>query len=248
MTAVSIELGMPVWPDLDGIRRRLGALPDAVERVVLTDNHAGSARLSPLAAVALVLDAGRRCTVCASTRDRNRLALYAHVTGAVALGADEILCVGGDTVEGVPPPDLRTTALISCAREWVGAGIRVGAGCGARLNQQGGSTALTQRKVEAGADFLLLQAVWEVERARGMVRAINGLGADPVIGVPLVTTSGALAALARFAGDPPGWVSDLVASGKGIEVTRRLLDGLGGERVHIYPIGPGAWEAVGEIV
>jgi hypothetical protein len=93
-----------------------------------------------------------------------------------------------------------------------------------------------------------VQAVWEVEHGRSVTRAIAALGAEPVLGVPLVTTPGALAALARFAGSPPAWVAELVELGKGVEVTRKLLDGSEAERAHIYPIGTAAWESVGAVV
>lgn len=239
---------MPMRPDLGAVAARLERLPENVERVVLTDNHAATARVSPLAAVAAVLESGRSCTVCASTRDRNRLALFAHVTGAVALGADEVLCVGGDAVDQLPPPDLRPTDLIERAAEWVDGRARVGACCAARLAPHGTAGALTRRKVEAGASFVVTQALYDGDRGRRLVEAIGSLGAEPVVGVPLVTSSGGLAALARFAGEPPQWVGELVARGDGPAVTRRLLAEIDADRAHIYPIGEAAWVALAEAI
>jgi 5,10-methylenetetrahydrofolate reductase len=246
MTSVSVELSMPTSTDLRGIVERLVRLPERVDRVVLTDNHAGTARMSPLAGVSAVLESGRRCTVCASTRDRNRLALFAHVTGAVALGADELLCIGGDSVADLPRADLRPTTLIEHASGWVDGAARIGACCAADPEANGRSSSLARRKIEAGAAFLVTQAIYDAGQGRRATEVIEALGAAPVVGLPLVTTSGALAALARYAGDPPSWVEGLVKEGKGAQVTRRLLGEIGSVRAHIYPIGPRAWDSLSE--
>jgi methylenetetrahydrofolate reductase (NADPH) len=246
--SVSVELSMPTRPDLTAIVERLARLPAAIGRVVLTDNHTATARLSPLSAIASVLEAGRGCSVCASTRDRNRLALFAHVTGAVALGADEIVCVGGDPIPGIPARDLSVTHLIARAREWVNPSVRIGAGCAVRLDDAGGPTPLTRRKVNAGASFLITQASFDPARAQAFADTLAAVGAEPVVGVPLVTTPRALAALARFAGQPPRWVVELVEAGRGLAVTERVLEGLAVERTHLYPIGAQAWERMGEVL
>jgi methylenetetrahydrofolate reductase (NADPH) len=248
MTSVSVELSMPTSADLRGIVERLEQLPDRVDRVVLTDNHAGTARMSPLAAVAAVLESGRRCTVCASTRDRNRLALFAHVTGAVALGADELLCMGGDSVANVPRPDLRPTTLIEHASGWVNSAARIGACCAADPETDRRSSSLARRKIEAGAAFFVTQAVYDTGQGRRVTEMLEALGAEAVVGLPLVTTSGALAALARFAGHPPARFEELVKEGKGVELTQKLLAELGAARAHIYPVGPQAWQSLPDVV
>src|SRR3954454_16326624 len=49
----SAEISLPAKPDGLRVRERIAALADTVDLVGLTDNHAGQARMSPLAAVAL---------------------------------------------------------------------------------------------------------------------------------------------------------------------------------------------------
>jgi len=49
----SAEISLPPKPDALRVRERIAALADSVDLVALTDNHAGEARMSPLAAVAL---------------------------------------------------------------------------------------------------------------------------------------------------------------------------------------------------
>jgi len=85
----SAEISLPPKPDALRVRERIAALADSVDLVALTDNHAGEARMSPLAAVALAREQGVRTVVHISCRDRNRLALQSQVVGAAALGAEE---------------------------------------------------------------------------------------------------------------------------------------------------------------
>src|SRR5437762_12488806 len=115
----SAEISLPPKPDALRVRERIAALADSVDLVALTDNHAREARMSPLAAVALAREQGVRTVVHISCRDRNRLALQSQVVGAAALGAEGVLCVYGDPVEGVPHVrDLTTTSLISEVKRW----------------------------------------------------------------------------------------------------------------------------------
>src|SRR5256885_294839 len=115
----SAEISLPARAEPLRVRERIAALADTVDIVGLTDNHAGQARMSPLAAVALAREQGVRTIVHVSCRDRNRLALQSQVIGALALGSDGILCLFGDPVDGVDRVrDLTTTSLIVAARRW----------------------------------------------------------------------------------------------------------------------------------
>src|SRR2546423_11203368 len=74
----SAEISLPPKPDALRVRERIAALAGSVDLVALTDNHAGEARMSPLAAVALAREQGVRTVVHISCRDRNRLALQSQ--------------------------------------------------------------------------------------------------------------------------------------------------------------------------
>src|SRR3954470_21473214 len=115
----SAEISLPSTADAARVRERIAALADTVDLVGLTDNHAGEARMSPLAAVALAREQGVRTVVHVSCRDRNRLALQSQVVGAAALGSEGVLCIYGDPVNDVPRVrDLTATALIRNVQEW----------------------------------------------------------------------------------------------------------------------------------
>src|SRR5205809_6609517 len=89
----SAEISLPPKPDALRVRERIALLADTVDLVALTDNHAGEARMSPLAAVALAREQGVRTVVHVSSRDRNRLAFPSQVVVPAALGAEAALCV-----------------------------------------------------------------------------------------------------------------------------------------------------------
>src|SRR5207248_9786467 len=115
----SAEISLPGTPEALRVRERIAALADTVDVVGLTDNHAGQARMSPLAAVALAREQGVETIVHVSCRDRNRLALQSQVVGAAALGSEGILCVYGDPVDGVSHVgDLTASARIVNAKPW----------------------------------------------------------------------------------------------------------------------------------
>src|SRR3982751_5599194 len=115
----SAEISLPSTADAARVRERIATLADTVDLVALTDNHAGSPRMSPLAAVALAREQGVRTVVHVSCRDRNRLALQSQIVGAAALGSEGVLCLYGDPVDGVPHVhDLTTTSLIAEVKRW----------------------------------------------------------------------------------------------------------------------------------
>lgn len=87
----SAEISLPSGPEASRVRDRIAVLADTVDLVGLADNHAGQARMSPLAAVALAREQGVATVVHVSCRDHNRLALHSQVVGAAALGSEGVL-------------------------------------------------------------------------------------------------------------------------------------------------------------
>src|SRR4051794_37472154 len=184
----SAEISLPPKPDALRVRERIAALGDSVDLVALTDNHAGEARMSPLAAVALAREQGVRTVVHISCRDRNRLALQSQVVGAAALGAEGVLCVQGDPVDDVPRVgDLTATRLIRRVKDWAAPQtIAVGAVVNPFADDVGREIAVLERKLAAGAEFVQSQMTFDVtalitflDRAAGLlhdVRFYAGLG------------------------------------------------------------------------
>jgi methylenetetrahydrofolate reductase (NADPH) len=167
----SAEISLPERPDAARVRERIAALADQVDLVGLTDNHAGLPRMSPLAAVALAREQGVSTVVHVSCRDRNRLALRSQIVGASALGSEGILCLYGDPVEGVPRVrDMTTTRLLTEAKKWAAPHpLAVGAVVNPFADDVDHELALLGRKLDAGADFIQSQMVFDLGRLRSFV-------------------------------------------------------------------------------
>src|SRR4051794_41961723 len=100
----SAEISLPGKPDALRVRERIAALADTVDLVGLTDNHAGEARMSPLAAVAPARGEGGRAGVSLSLPARHRFGLQSQVGGAAPPGAGGGLCIYRAPPRAGPPP------------------------------------------------------------------------------------------------------------------------------------------------
>jgi len=173
----SAEVSLPSTPDALRVRERIAALADTVDLVGLTDNHAGQPRMSPLAAVALAREQGVATVVHVSCRDRNRLALQSQVVGAAALQSEGVLCLYGDTVDGIPRvKDLTATSLIAEAKRWAApCELAVGAVVNPFASDLDRELRLLERKLAAGADFLQSQMVFDLDALRAFLDRAAGL-------------------------------------------------------------------------
>jgi methylenetetrahydrofolate reductase (NADPH) len=175
----SAEISLPGTPDSLRVRERIAALSDTVDLVGLTDNHAGQARMSPLAAVALAREQGVATIVHVSCRDRNRMALQSQIVGAAALGSEGVLCLYGDAVKGIARvKDLTATSLIAKAKEWARPReLAVGAVVNPFAPDLGRELRLLERKLDAGVDFLQSQMVFDLDALLGHCLGSPGGGA-----------------------------------------------------------------------
>jgi methylenetetrahydrofolate reductase (NADPH) len=242
----SAEISLPGTPDALRVRERIAALADTVDLVGLTDNHAGQARMSPLAAVALAREQGVATVVHVSCRDRNRLALQSQVVGAAALDAEGVLCLYGDPVDGVPRiKDLTATGLIAEVRGWAAPReLAVGAVVNPFAPDPDRELRLLERKLEAGAEFLQSQMVFDLEALHAFLdRAADLLaGIHFYAGVALLRSERMADRVRRL---PGCLLSDAahrqISRGGGIELATELATDLaalpGVDALHVYPLG-----------
>jgi len=242
----SAEISLPGTAEPVKVRERIALLADAVDIVGLTDNHAGQARMSPLAAVALAREQGVRTIVHVSCRDRNRLALRSQVLGAAALGSEGVLCVQGDPAGDVPPVrDMKATELIARVRGWAEPrALEPGAVVNPFADDQDRELRLLEKKAAAGASFVQSQMVFDLDRLSAFLKR----AADTLAGIRFYASVALLrsAAMAERAARLPGVVipagaRDEIAAGRGVELARALaaelavLDGV--DALHVFPLG-----------
>lgn len=242
----SAEISLPSRPDAVRVRERVAALADTVDLVALTDNHAGLARMSPLAAVALAREQGVATVVHVSCRDRNRLALQSQVVGAAALGSEGILCLYGDPVDEVPRVrDLTATALIAEARRWAAPHeLAVGAVVNPFAPDTDRELRLLERKLAAGADFVQSQMVFDTAALRAFLDRAADLLADVrfYAGVALLRSERMADRARRLPGCLlPDAAHRRISTGGGLELATELAAELaavpGVDALHVFPLG-----------
>jgi methylenetetrahydrofolate reductase (NADPH) len=242
----SAEISLPGTAEPVKVRERIALLADAVDIVGLTDNHAGQARMSPLAAVALAREQGVRTVVHVSCRDRNRLALRSQVLGAAALGSEGVLCVQGDPAGDVSPVrDLKATELIAHVNEWAEPRtLEPGAVVNPFAADQDRELRLLGRKVAAGASFVQSQMVFDLDALQAfLARAGDVLaGVRFYASVALLRSGAMVERAARLPGVLiPQDARREIAAGCGVTLACRLASELaaieGVDALHVFPLG-----------
>jgi methylenetetrahydrofolate reductase (NADH) len=224
-----------------------------VDAVNLTDNPVASAHMSPLAGVRFVAEAGIEPTVQLTVRDRNRLGLTADLLGAWALGARNVFCLSGDPVhvgdhpDAVVVGDLTVNDVVALARRMRDEGTTLS---GAELLEppryligvadvpfaEPYDPARLASKLDAGADFVTTQIVYDAERLTSWADRMRTEGLFERARVLIGVTPLRSAKQARFMDQklpgvhvPSAMVDALEAAGEeasvvGMELTARLVD------------------------
>lgn len=271
---VTGELGPPKHGDgtaLTASARELRAYCDAFN---VTDNQTAVARLSSVAASFHVQQGGAEAILQMTCRDRNRIALQSDLLGAHSLGLRNVLCLSGDHVRFGNHPgsktvyDIDSVQLIQMVRQmrdeqrflsgdaltapvdfWIGAvenpfadplPLRV-----MRL----------EKKIEAGAQFIQTQAVFDLERFQKFMELVVARGlherAYILAGVLPVRSAKALLYMQRHVAGmmiPDSVVArlqqaeDMKQAGLElcIDLCRQCSTMKGVAGIHIMPVG---WEA-----
>ena len=239
--------GLNYRPVLDGAALLKEAGVDCLN---VGDSPMARTHMSAVAmAVMLHHQVGVETIVHFVTRDRNLIALEADLIGGHALGLRNVLCLRGDPPRGpgyqraIGVWDVGALGLIRVLKgmnEGVDAsGNSIGQPAsffvGAAANPMAPVDAemkVTRRKVEAGADFLLTQPVFDVEAAEQYLAAVEKFHIPIILGVlPLhshrhaefihhelggVTLPDAVRERMRLAGDN--------GLAEGMSIARELLD------------------------
>ena len=191
--AVTAEVVPPKGADADTVRNQAEALLGYADAVNITDNPTSSAHMSSVAGAALVAESGLEPVVQITTRDRNRLAITADLLGAWALGARNVLCLTGDPVTAGDHPeakevfDLNVADLVRfvvrlrdqgelLSGRRVDASPRYFVGVADVPLVPEYDPGRLEEKVEAGADFIQTQIVYDVEALGEWAERIRPLG------------------------------------------------------------------------
>ncbi len=191
--AVTAEVVPPRSADAGPASEQARALVGYADAVNITDNPTATAHMSPVAAAAAVTEAGMEPTIQLTVRDRNRLALTADLLGAWSLGARNVLCLSGDPMSAGDHPDakeVRDLAVLDLVR--LAASLRADGRLlsGATIETPpryfvgvadsplapGYDPARLEAKLDAGANFVQTQIVYDLEALEAWADVVRARG------------------------------------------------------------------------
>jgi methylenetetrahydrofolate reductase (NADPH) len=94
--AVTAEIGPPQSANPEPLTHHAKLLKGYADAFNLTDNQTAVVRLSSIASAAIVMKEGIEPVIQMTCRDRNRIALQSDLLGASAIGVRNVLCLTGD--------------------------------------------------------------------------------------------------------------------------------------------------------
>jgi methylenetetrahydrofolate reductase (NADPH) len=234
---ITVEVVPPAGPDADPILAALEGIADLpLDGFSVATNPVARPRMSALAlSVLLQQRTGKPATLHCTTRDHNRLSIQGLLWGARALGIGKVLVATGDFVAlgaGMPTTTVRDVdvfALVRMARE---AGLYTGVVLDPRpeLDRLDYEVSRLEHKVEAGAQFVVTQPVYDEEDAQRLYEATRHVGIPVILGIlPLRTARHAWFLHHRVAGIAvPEAVQERMRQaadpeGEGIRAAREML-------------------------
>ncbi|MEJ2262425.1 MAG: methylenetetrahydrofolate reductase [Anaerolineales bacterium] len=194
--AVTAELGPPQSAESEVIREKAALLKDYCDAVNITDNQTAIVRMSSIGAGTIVVSEGLEPVIQMTCRDRNRLAIQSDLLGAYALGMRNLLCLSGDhqTFGNHPTSknvfdldslqlvrmvsDMRDEHIFQCGDGFKGQEPRffVGAAAAPFADPIDFRPYRLAKKVQAGANFIQTQLVYDVEAFEKYMQKVRELG------------------------------------------------------------------------
>jgi methylenetetrahydrofolate reductase (NADPH) len=194
--AVTGELGPPQSADAEHIREKASHLKGTVDAVNITDNQTAVVRMSSMGAAVIAIQEGLEPVMQMTCRDRNRLAMQADYLSAYALGVRNMLALTGDhqsfgnhpTAKNIHDvdsmqqlrmlKDLRDEKKFQCGDPVKGGEPRffIGAAAAPEAGPVEWRPYRLAKKVEAGADFIQTQLVYNVEAFKSFMEVVRQLG------------------------------------------------------------------------
>ena len=189
------ELGPPRGANVEAIRKKAGYLKGIVDAVNITDNQTGVVRMSSWAASVIAIQEGLEPNLQMVCRDRNRLAMQSDILGAYALGIRNMLCLSGDHQQFGDHPltkgvfDIDSIQLIGVVKAMRDEGkflngveidqpprMFIGAAANPFAEPLEWRVHRLAKKINAGADFVQTQCIYDMKRFREFMQQANDMG------------------------------------------------------------------------
>jgi methylenetetrahydrofolate reductase (NADPH) len=193
--AVTAELNPPDSADPQEVYDAALVLAEVADAINATDASGANCHMSSLGLCAVLRQAGYEVVLQMSCRDRNRIALQGDLLGASALGVKNVLCLTGDDVTAGDQPEakrvfdfdsihlLRTLKIMRDEGTFLSGRkltspphVFLGAAENPFAPPLDWRPYRLAKKVEAGADFIQTQYVFDLEVFRSFMSRVCDLG------------------------------------------------------------------------
>lgn len=205
---VLAEMDTPKGVDISDLVTNARRIKGRVDAVIIPDMGDGMMRMSGFGGAVLMQQQGIEAIVHVYGRDRNRMAIQGDLLSAYVLGIQGLVVVRGEDMEYGDHRDAKTVndldelGLLSAVRtlqegvDMAGFDLKgspsftVGCTMGPYVDDKSldEEIALAEKKVEAGAQFIITPPVFDVPRFSSLMDKARGLGV-PVIGTVFLLKS-----------------------------------------------------------
>lgn len=174
---ITAEISPPKGTDIRGMIKEAEMVRGFVDAVSVTDNQRAIMRMSTLAACSTLSREGFEPIMHLTCRDRNRLALQSELLGAAFLGIKNVVVMSGDhPAKGDHPGAkpvydldsvqlLNTISSLNSGVDLSGNGLHgkteLFAGAVSNTELTGAALMKLEKKINAGAQFIITQAVFD---------------------------------------------------------------------------------------
>ncbi|MBU1343225.1 MAG: methylenetetrahydrofolate reductase [Proteobacteria bacterium] len=189
------ECGPPKGANVAHLKDKLKHLKGNVDAVNMTDNQTAVVRMSSMAGSVLMIEEGLEPNFQMVCRDRNRLAMMSDILGAYALGIRNMLCLSGDHQTFGNHPDAKNVhdidsmQLIAMVKKMRDEGkflndedidvppkMFIGAAANPFADPYEYRVYRLANKIEAGADFIQTQCIFNMEKFRDFMKKVVDMG------------------------------------------------------------------------
>lgn len=194
---VTAECLPPPGADAAAVQALSAALPQDLDAIIVADNPDKIRASAFSVAARLAKEQNSSVILSMATRDRNRIALISDALGAAALDVAAILCMSGNHQSlGICPQsasanDLDSVQFTQAMKRLVlyGSGmndkelgpqikLQIGAAAHPYMRPMELNILRIKKKIMVGADFLVTQAIFDLEGFKEWLDAVSALGMD----------------------------------------------------------------------
>jgi methylenetetrahydrofolate reductase (NADPH) len=277
--AVTAEVGPPKGTSASVIQKKGDILKSYCDALNVTDNQTAIVRMSSLSGCVILIRMGIDPVMQMVVRDRNRIAIQSDILGAVALGIRNLLCLSGDhqkfgnhpTAKNVYDIDsiqlvktvktMRDEKKFLCGENISGeVPLFIGAVENPFADPFEYRVIRLAKKVQAGADFIQTQAVYDVGKFARWMEMVRDQGLDKKVHILAGVIPIKSVGMARYMKDNVSGVSvpnEIVTrledakdvKEEGVKITLEIIeqikeiDGIHG--IHIMAV---AWEDIVPVI